>query len=219
MSAGLLASFLDCLESLPPRGTGNVHAVVANKEVAVSPVSPSPSVGETEKDQQNQGCLTCLTCLTENQPEPEQKQDVTPASPKVDAEPSEHNLINEWRSAIAAVRSDRPEIEKLKTASLRFLASPDATAAVENGWDAVSLFGMHEGTAPKERIDCWGLVLFLAWGVHGCTVETVDQKVCALRTRSGAVQTLRRNRANFDEAIPWWKHPGITNAIDGDSNE
>ena len=153
MSAGLLASFLDCLESLPPRGTGNVHAVVANKEVAVSPVSPSPSVGETEKDQQNQGCLTCLTCLTENQPEPEQKQDVTPASPKVDAEPSEHDLINEWRSAIAAVRSDRPEIEKLKTASLRFLASPDAIAAVENGWDAVSLFGMHEGTAPKERID------------------------------------------------------------------
>jgi|SRR5208337_1771592 len=129
------------------------------------------------------------------------------------------NIVADWRAEVALVKPNRPEIDKLKAVTLRFLDSPDAIAAVENGWDAVSLFGMHEGDCPKERIDCWGLVLFLAWGVHRCTVETVDQKVCALRTRSGAVQTLRRGRANFDEAVPWWQHPGITNAIDGDSDE
>ena len=120
-----------------------------------------------------------------------------------------NTVIAEWRSAIASVKPSRPEIDKLKTVSLRFLDSADAVVAVEHGWDAVSLFGMHEGNAPKQRVGCWGLVLFIAWGVHGCTVETIGQKVCALRTRSGAVQTLRNNRAASDEAVPWWQHPGI----------
>lgn len=124
--------------------------------------------------------------------------------------------IAEWRTAIASVKPGIPEIDKLKTVSLRFLDSPDAVAAVEHGWDAVSLFGMHEGNAPKQRVGCWGLVLFIAWGVHGCTVETIGQKVCALCTRSGAVQTLRNNRAASDEAVPWWLHPGIVSTSKGD---
>ena len=107
---------------------------------------------------------------------------------------------------------------KLKSASLRFVDSPDAVAAVNHGWDAVSLFGMHEGPCPHERLDAWGLVLFLAWGIHKCTVQSIDQKVCALRTRSGAVQTLRCNRANFDQAVPWWEHPGIVNTRSGDDD-
>ena len=116
------------------------------------------------------------------------------------------------------MKLNSPEIEKLKTVSLRFLDSADAIIAVENEWDAVSLFGMHEGKAPRERIDCWGLVLFLAWGIHRAAVETIDQKVCALRTTSGAVQTQPRNRANLDKAVPWWLHPGITNTVHPLSN-
>ncbi len=131
------------------------------------------------------------------------------ASTQTTDAPMGEGVIAEWRATIASVNPTRPEIDKLKTASLRFLDAPEAVAAVENGWDAVSLFGMHEGDAPKERIDAWGLVLFLAWGIHNCTVDTVGQKVCALRTGSGAVQTLPRGRANSDQAIPWWQHPGI----------
>lgn len=116
-------------------------------------------------------------------------------------------VIKEWRTAIESVQPDTPQFQKLKDASLGFLDSHDAIVAVANGWDAISLFGMHKGSAPKMRVDAWGLVLFLAWGVHGCTVETIDQKVCALRTRSGAVQSQPRVRANFDQAAPWWEHP------------
>jgi len=194
--SGLLSSFLECLDSSPPKGNGKARVAGISNEGAVSPAQIQ---GETEKGKENQVRLTCLTCLPEK--------------------PSYAEQIAEWRAAISSVRSGLPDIEKLKAVSLRFLDSPEAALALENGWDAVSLFGMYEGQAPRERIDCWGLLLFLAWGVHSCTVETVDQKVCAIRTRSGAVQTLRRSRANFDQAVPWWKHPGIRNAIDGDSDE
>jgi hypothetical protein len=162
----------------------------------VTPVTGAETVCVTEKAAENPRCNTCNACNVEKSSYAEQ--------------------IAEWRASISSVRSDLPDIEKLKTVSLRFLDSPEAALALENGWDAVSLFGMHEGQAPKERIDCWGLVLFLAWGVHGCTVETIGQKVCALRTRSGAVQTLPRSRASSDQAAPWWLHAGITNEGAGD---
>jgi hypothetical protein len=128
-------------------------------------------------------------------------------------------VIAGWRGAIRAVHSDKPDIMKLKATSLHFLDGSDSVVAVVNGWDALSLFGMHEGRCPRERIDCWGIVLFIAWGVHGCTVETIDQKVCALRTRAGALQRKPRLQGNFHEALPWWEHPGITNTIEGNSDE
>ena len=115
--------------------------------------------------------------------------------------------LAEWRAAIEQVEPAGPAWQRLKDASLDFLASHDAVVAIENGWDAVDLFGVHKGTAPKERIDCWGLVLFLAWGVHRCTIETIGERVCALRTKTGAVQSQPRSRANRNEAIPWWQHP------------
>ena len=117
------------------------------------------------------------------------------------------DVIAGWRCAVQAVNSDNPDIMKLKAASLHFLDSPDAIAAVVNGWDVL----LHFGQAPKMRLDCWGIVLFMAWGVHGCTVETIDAKVCALRTRTGAVHRKPRLHGNFDDAIPWWEHSGVTN--------
>jgi hypothetical protein len=116
-------------------------------------------------------------------------------------------VITEWRAAIEQVEPAAPEWQRLKSTSLSFLVSHDAVVATENGWDAMSLFGVHKGMAPKERVDCWGLVLFLAWGIHRRTVETIGEKACALRTKTGAVQSQRRLRANFDQAVPWWEHP------------
>ena len=121
----------------------------------------------------------------------------------------ENPTIVEWRAAVEQATPVTPAGHKLKETSSLFLDSEDATAAIENGWDAVSLFGLHKGSALKERIDAWGLVLFLAWGVHGCRVESVNEKVCALRTRTGVAQRQPRDRANFDQAIPWWRHPAI----------
>ena len=118
-------------------------------------------------------------------------------------------VVAKWRAAIEQVEPAAAEWQKVKGASLDFLASHDAVVAIENGWDAVSLFGVHKGAAPKARIDCWGLILFVALGVHGCTIETIGEKVCALRTRTGAVQSMPRSRANFDQAVPWWKHPAV----------
>ena len=125
--------------------------------------------------------------------------------------PQAEDIIAVWRDAIRDVRPNNRDIMKLKAASLRFIDSPDAVAAVANGWDVLSLFGMHHGQVPKMRVDCWGIVLFVAWGVHGCTVETIDAKVCALRTRTGAVHRKPRLHGNFEDAVPWWEHSGVTN--------
>ena len=77
--------------------------------------------------------------------------------------------LAEWRTAAASVRTDNMDVAKLKTATLRFLDSEDARTAVTNGWDAMALFGLHEGNAPKERVGCWGLVVFVAWGTYART--------------------------------------------------
>jgi hypothetical protein len=186
-------------------------AKTAKIEQAV--VTPLRMVGVTEKAEQNQGCYTCHTCHTEKTVSGElyhaQRQD----KPRTKAEAD----IAEWRAAINAVRSNLPDIVKLKRESLRFLDAPEAVAAVESGWDAVNLFGVHECNAPKERVGGWGLVLFLAWGAHKCTVEAIETDVCRLRTKSGAIQSQQRRKAEHDHAVPWWQHPGVTGEM-GDAD-
>jgi hypothetical protein len=177
--------------------TGDTASASALRaEGVVSPVSPAQAEGDTRKSTQNHRCATRITCIT--------------GKTSIDGQ------IAEWRATIERVSSELPDIVRLKEASLRFLDSPDAVTAVVNEWDAVSLFGMHAGEVPKERIDCWGLVLFLAWGVHAYSVDVLDQKVCAIRTRSGAVLQQPRRRANHDEALPWWEHPGLKLESEGE---
>jgi hypothetical protein len=125
----------------------------------------------------------------------------------------ERPIIAEWRAAIERAQPATPAGHKLKETSLLFLDSEDATAAIQNGWNDVSFFGLHKGSAPKQRIDAWGLVLFLAWGIHECRVESVNEKVSALRTRAGVAQHQPRDRANFDQAVPWWEHPALGDAL------
>jgi hypothetical protein len=163
----------------------------------VTPATGAEAVCVTEKALEYPHCKPCNACNAEKSSYAEQ--------------------IAEWRASISSVRSDLPDIEKLKTVSLRFLDSPEAALALENGWDAASLFGMHGGQAPRERIDCWGLVLFIAWGIHRSTIETVSEKVCALRTSGGAVHNLPRHRANSDEAVRWWRHPYVASEGEEDT--
>jgi hypothetical protein len=124
--------------------------------------------------------------------------------------------IEAWRLEIAAVpQTGIPGFDKLATVSLRFLGSDWATKALAADWDETALFAVHEGKAPQERHDAWGLVPVLAWGVHRCTIETFSRDVCLLRTQRDATLRQPRTRANFDEALPWWRHPGIVNASRG----
>jgi hypothetical protein len=126
--------------------------------------------------------------------------------------------IAEWRAAVASVRTDNLDVAKLKAATLRFLDGDAARTAVENGWDAMALFGLHEGNAVKERVGCWGLLVFVAWGTYARTIDTIGPDACVLRTRSGATQTLPRMRAALDDAVIWWQHPGIMNAGSGSND-
>ena len=127
---------------------------------------------------------------------------------------SYEGVIAAWRAEIVSVATDQVDIAKLKTVSLRFLDSPGAVAAISCGWDAVSLFGVHRGPAPHERLDAWGLIPAQAWGVLRCSIVNFDRDACVLRTSRGATLRQPRLRANFDQAVPWWMHPRIANRID-----
>jgi hypothetical protein len=121
--------------------------------------------------------------------------------------------IRAWRSEIAAApKTGNPDLDKLAAASIKFLASDWALKALSAGWDETALFAIHEGPSPKERTDAWGLIPVLAWGVHRCTIDGFSRDVCELRTQRGATLHQPRMRANFDEAVPWCRHSGISNA-------
>jgi hypothetical protein len=122
---------------------------------------------------------------------------------------SPEGLITEWRASIAGVHTDLLEVAKLKTVSLRFLDSANVAAAIDAGWNATSLFGVHRGGYQKERLDAWGLTAFLAWGTHSHTIQAFTREECSLLTRSGSLLKLQRVRPNHDQAVPFWMHPAL----------
>jgi len=124
---------------------------------------------------------------------------------------SPEGLITAWRASIACVATDLPEVSRLKTVSLRFLDGSNVAAAIENEWNEVSLFGVHRGGYPKERLDCWGLTAFLAWGTHSYTIQAFTREECSLLTRSGSLLKLQRVRPNHDQATSFWTHPAFCN--------
>ena len=98
--------------------------------------------------------------------------------------------LAEWRAAISVVRSDLPDIVKLKRESLRFLDSPDAFAAVETIGTRSAYSACMKGELPKCASITWGLVLFLAWGVHSCTVENNRAEgLCSAHSIRGSTDT------------------------------
>jgi hypothetical protein len=124
--------------------------------------------------------------------------------------------IEAWRLEIAAApQTGIPGFDKLAAVSLRFLGGDWAPKALAADWDETALFAVHEGKAPQERHDAWGLIPVLAWGIHRCTIETFGRDACLLRTQHDATLRQPRTRANFDEALPWWRHPGIVKCKPG----
>lgn len=184
-----LASYRSFLASQPSKVTEsdetNSEPPTANIGL-VSPVSPSENEGETGKGEQNQCCITRITGITEKTIIPEQ--------------------IAEWRAAIDAVRSDLPDIARLKEASLRFLNSPDAVTAVENGWDAISLFGVSAGTDWATNGAAWGLIPWLAivGFHHGAIAFNGDTAI--IETAGACVLCHRRFQPAREAAVPFWEH-------------
>jgi hypothetical protein len=116
-----------------------------------------------------------------------------------------------WRAFILAAPTTAARgFDKLAAVSLRFLDSEWASKAVASLWDAVSLFGIHGGPAPRERLDAWGLLPLLAWGTHRYSIFGFDAHACLLRTSNGATLRQQRHRANFDAALAWWLHPTLS---------
>jgi hypothetical protein len=117
-----------------------------------------------------------------------------------------------WRASIlAAPTTSNPELDKLAAVSLRFMDSEWASTAIASLWDAVSLFGVHKGPAPRERLDAWGLLPLLTWGTHRYSIVGFDVHACLLQTSSGSELRQPRHRANFDAALVWWSHPALGN--------
>jgi hypothetical protein len=106
--------------------TGDTRSAhILRGEGVVSPVSPARIESDTEKSPQLQKRITGITGITGRTAVAEQ--------------------IAEWCAAIEGVTSELPDVVRLKEVSLRFLGDPEAGTAIENGWDAVSLFGMNGG--------------------------------------------------------------------------
>jgi hypothetical protein len=96
--------------------------------------------------------------------------------------------------------------ERLRQATLAFRSSPFADQAKALGWDEISLFGVHRGTHPKERMDAWGLIPLLAWNCLSLTLTEIEADAARLTSPRGALLTHPRKRANHDEAIAWQAH-------------
>jgi hypothetical protein len=135
-----------------------------------------------------------------------------PTKPEAKPE-AEDATIAECRARIELTTPQTPEFIALKEMSLRFLDSPDAITAFENGHDTLSLFGVCGSDASINRVDCWGLLPFLAWGVHTGEEARQSGKVCAIRTRSAyAVRQRPPKGSRFNQAVPWWDYGDISAA-------
>lgn len=66
------------------------------------------------------------------------------------------------------------------------------------GWGTLDVFGAHP-RHPMERLDCAGLVALL----NGAAIARLTAERCAVRTRSGAVQTVYRGEGA--EGVLLWK--------------
>ncbi len=100
------------------------------------------------------------------------------------------------------------DAERLKQAAQAFRAGPFAVQAEALGWDEISLFGVHMGSHPKERMDAWGLIPSLAWTVLSLTLAKMEADVATLASPRGSILGYPRKRG-CDQAVPYWAHPAF----------
>ena len=125
--------------------------------------------------------------------------------------------IRAWRRMITAVPLPEPwtdterlaarQIEALRDHSIDFLDGDFILDAVHCGWGEIEVFGVHEGTAPVERLDSYGLIPLLAWSGLGLTLTGIDHNHAQLTSWTGSVLKHPRVRPNHSGAVPWWRHP------------
>ena len=118
--------------------------------------------------------------------------------------------ISEWRQQIDAVTG--PPGDKLVRFALEFLATEHAQRAVELGWSALELFGMHHGELKFAvvRGDTQGLVPSMTLSnAHTYTIVAIEPERAVLQTNGGATLMHRRCLPEERLAIPFWEHPAF----------
>ncbi len=121
--------------------------------------------------------------------------------------------LRRWRSEIDAVLPITADAEWLRGASLAFLDGELAAHALMLGWGEVQLFGVHSGQKPAVRSDAFGLIPALAFSVLGATLIAIDGDHAHVRSRGGSPLRHPRRRANHNEAVAWWRHSVLIEAV------
>jgi hypothetical protein len=121
--------------------------------------------------------------------------------------------IGAWRAAIEALPAPcNRDGERLLNSSLAFLESEHVPAALSFGWDEAPLFGIHKGIAPRQRVDAWGLVTFLAWSALKLSIAEITARHCELTSQNaqgGSRLMFRRDRPGNADMAAWWLHPSL----------
>jgi hypothetical protein len=111
-----------------------------------------------------------------------------------------------WEKALTSLPSlDRRDGEALLPAVYAFLDSPHAITAIEHGWDARELFGVHL-FAPQIRLDAKGLVPNFAWSRLPGPIQIIalGSDEATLHTATGSVLKVPRRPTGYLNADPFW---------------
>ncbi len=118
------------------------------------------------------------------------------------------SILSGWFGEIEALGAiaDR-DLQRLGDASLAFLVTPHAAAALRSGWDDIDLFGVFDGPLPftRARLDARGLVPLLAWAPWKLTIQRIGADFAEAITGSGALLRHPRVRPSKHLAAPWWR--------------
>src|SRR5262249_36310377 len=105
------------------------------------------------------------------------------------------------------------EAGQLNRATIVFRSSVFAEQSQALGWNEISLFGVHGGAYPKERMDAWGLIPLLAWSGLSLKLTKMEADAATVTSPRGSLLRHPRRRANYDLAMPWWAHPALKEGV------
>jgi hypothetical protein len=99
----------------------------------------------------------------------------------------------------------------LKTASLMFLTTPHARAALQTGWSEIELWGVPPMDDARWCFGSKGLLPAVAWAPWPRTrLSAVDADGADIVTGSGGRLRHRRTCQDVTGAMPWWRHPALS---------
>jgi len=121
-----------------------------------------------------------------------------------------NSYLADWRQQIEAITGSPGN--KLARFALEFLATEHAQRAVELGWSALELFGMHHGELKFAvvRGDTQGLIPSMTLSnAHTYSIVAIEPDRAVLQTNGGATLMHRRRLPEERLAIPFWEHPAF----------